>query len=154
MHPTGRAGRNLQELADVKKHTFDAGCLHAGVPTLVRRRSLAGLGRDSATLVAQYHIGAGLLRTGLPPRVWSLHPQRHRVCAARGCNAARGSDAASGSDAPRCSGATLYAARGSGAALYDTRSRGAVRLPPWLLSWGKWPLSPVLRKEVVNERPS
>ena len=23
----------------------------------------------------------------------SLHPQRHRVCAARGCNAARGSDA-------------------------------------------------------------
>ena len=59
-----------------------------------------------------------------------------------------------GSDAPRCSGATLYAARGSGAALYDTRSRGAVRLPPWLLSWGKWSLSPVLRKEVVNERPS
>ena len=150
MHLTGRAGRNLQELADVKKHTFDAGCLHAGVPTLVRRRSLAELGRDSATLVVQYHIGAGLLRIGLPPRVWSLHPQRHRVCAACGCNAARGSDAASGSDAPRCSGATLCAARSSGPALYDTRCRGAVRLPSWLLSWGKWPLCPVLREGILE----
>ena len=66
---TGRA-RNLQELADVKKRSFDTGCFRAGVPILVRRRSLAGLGR-SATLFAQCQVIANVtaaLRWRISPR--------------------------------------------------------------------------------------
>ena len=90
--PTGRAGETYRSLPMSKNVALMLAAFMLVSLFSFDAEALPGLA-GSATLFAQCHIGAGLLRIGLPPRVWSLHPQRHRVCAARGSNAARGSDA-------------------------------------------------------------